>query len=195
MRLFTGIDLPDDAVNVFERLLARFRPLAHLKWVPAYNLHITARFIGELPEARLDEIKDALSEVAPREGFRIDLRGLGWFPNPRKPRVFWAGVDAGPELPKLARDIDAALMPLGLAAEEGREFSPHLTLARIKQPVPLDKLHDIVAKMESTDFASFTANRFYLYRSQPGAAGSIYTKLSEFRFAEVGASAQPTFAR
>jgi 2'-5' RNA ligase len=104
-------------------------------------------------------------------------------------------VDAGPELPKLARDIDAALLPLGLAAEEGREFSPHLTLARIKQPVPLDKLHDIVAKMESTDFASFTANRFYLYRSQPGAAGSVYTKLSEFRFAEVGASAQPTFAR
>src|SRR5258706_11226639 len=124
MRLFTGIDLPDHVVNVLERLLARFRPLAHLKWVPAYNLHITTRFIGEWPEARLDELKEALSEGAPRDGFRIDLRGLGWFPNPRKPRVFWAGVDSGAELPKLARDIEAALAPLRLGAEEGREFTP-----------------------------------------------------------------------
>jgi RNA 2',3'-cyclic 3'-phosphodiesterase len=194
MRLFTGIDLPDHVVNVFERLLARFRPAAHLKWVPAYNMHITARFIGEWPETRLDELKDALAEVAPRAGFCIDLRGLGWFPNPRKPRVFWAGVEAGGELRQLARDIDAALERLGLPAEVDREFSPHLTLARIKQPVPLDKLHEMVAKIETSEIASFTASHFNLYRSQPGAAGSIYTKLCEFRFAEVGASVQPSFA-
>ena len=192
MRLFTGIDLPDHVVNVFERLLAHFRPAAHLKWVPAYNLHLTCRFIGEWPEARLDELKDALREVGPRAGFRVALRGLGWFPNPRRPRVFWTGVDAAPELPQLARDIDVALQAVGLGPEAERAFTPHLTLARIKQPVPLDKLHDIVARLESTDFASFTADHFYLYRSQPGAAGSIYTKLCEFKFAELGANAQPS---
>jgi 2'-5' RNA ligase len=194
MRLFIGIDLPDHVVDVFERVLARIRPAAHLKWVPAYNLHITTRFIGEWTETRLDELKGALADVAPRSGLRIALRGLGWFPNARKPRVLWAGVDAGPELRQLARDVDAALEPLGLPAEE-REFSAHITLARIKQPVPLDKLQDIIAKMENTEFASYTAGSFYLYRSQPGAAGSIYTKLSAFRFAEAGANAQPTFAR
>ena len=187
MRLFTGIDLPDDVINVFERLLVRLRPAAHLKWSPAYNLHITLRFIGEWPEPRLDELKTALANVPPRFPVRIDFRGLGWFPNARRPRVFWAGVDAEPELAKLAHDIDAALEGLGLPRED-RELSPHLTLARIKQPVPLDKLHHIIENMESTDFGSFKADRFYLYRSQPGSAGSIYTKLSEFRFAAASAS-------
>jgi 2'-5' RNA ligase len=183
MRLFTGIDLPEDAIDVFERLLARFRPAAALKWAPAYNMHITARFIGEWPEARLAELNDALSKVPPRPAVRINLRGLGWFPNPRRPRVFWTGVDAGPELGQLALDINTVLVPLGLAPDQ-RPFSPHLTLARIKQPVPLDKLHQIIDSMESADFASFLADRFYLYHSQPGSAGSIYTKLSEFRFAD-----------
>ena len=187
MRLFTGIDLPDDAINVFERLLARFRPAAHLKWSPVYNMHITTRFIGEWPEVKLDQLRAALASAPQRGPIRIDLRGLGWFPNARRPRVFWAGVDGGPELRQLAQDIDTALEPLGLPREQ-REFSPHLTLARIKQPVPLDKLHEMVSELENADFATLTADRFYLYRSQPGSAGSIYTKLSEFRFAEASVS-------
>ena len=183
MRLFTGIDLPDHVINVFERLLTRLRPAAHLKWSPAYNMHVTTRFIGEWPEAKLDQLQTALASVPSREPIQIELRGLGWFPNARRPRVFWAGVQGGPELTQLARDIDAALEPLGFPHEE-REFAPHLTLARIKQPVPLDKLHRIVSELENADFATFMADRFYLYRSQPGSAGSIYTKLSEFRFAQ-----------
>jgi 2'-5' RNA ligase len=187
MRLFTGIDLPDHVINVFERLLARFRPAAHLKWSPAYNMHITTRFIGEWPEARLDELRAALESAPPRQPIRIELRGLGWFPNARRPRVFWAGVEGGPALTELAHDIDRALETLGLPRED-REFSPHLTLARIKQPVPLDKLHHLIAELGAAEFGSFTADRFYLYRSQPGSAGSIYTKLSEFRFADAGGS-------
>lgn len=188
MRLFTGIDLPEDAIDVFERLLVRFRPAAHLKWSPAYNLHITARFIGEWPEAKLDELKEALLKVPPRPPIKISFRGLGWFPNARRPRVFWAGVDAGTQMKELAHDIDSALELIGLPRDE-RELSPHLTLARIKQPVPLDKLLQMVATMENAEFASFLADRFYLYRSQPGSAGSIYTKLSEFRFAEASVNA------
>src|ERR1051326_7329183 len=183
MRLFTGIDLPEDVVDILERLLVRLRPAAHLKWSPAYNMHVTTRFIGEWPEAKLQELNEALSKVPPRPPIKVELRSLGWFPNPRRPRVFWVGVEAGPELAQLANDINTALEPLGLPRDE-RPFSPHLTLARIKQPVPLDKLHQIIESMESTDSASFRADRFYLYRSQPGAAGSIYTKLSEFRFAD-----------
>ena len=183
MRLFTGIDLPEDVIDVFERLLVRFRPAANLKWVPAYNLHITAKFIGEWQEARLPELSEVLAKTPPRPPIKIDLRTLGWFPNARRPRVFWVGVEGGPELVELAHDIDRALEPLGIA-KETRPFAPHLTLARIKQPVPLDKLHHMIESLESTEVASFQADRFYLYRSQPGSAGSIYTKLSEFRFAD-----------
>src|ERR1700682_6555076 len=118
MRLFTGIDLPEEVIDAFERMLVRFRPAANLKWSPAYNLHITARFIGEWAEARLPELNEALAKVPPRPPIKGDLRGLGWFPNPRRPRVFWAGVEAGPELAELAHDIDRALEPLGLPKEQ-----------------------------------------------------------------------------
>lgn len=182
MRLFTGIDLPEHVLNVFERLLVSLRPTAHLKWSPVYNLHITTRFIGEWPPERLEEMKAALQALPKRGPISIDFRGLGWFPNARRPRVFWAGIEAGTDLNQLVHDTEMAIAPLGLDPE-GREFSPHLTLARIKQPVPLDKLHHAIAKIESVEFASFQADRFFLYRSQPGSAGSIYTKLAEFPFA------------
>ena len=136
------------------------------------------------------ELTAALAKVPPRNAIPVDLRNLGWFPNARRPRVFWVGVEAGDALANLAHDIDTSLEPLGLAREP-REFSPHLTLARIKQPVPLDNLHQLIASLESTDIASFEADRFYLYRSQPGSAGSIYTKLAEFRFSGGGSTVNP----
>ena len=109
------------------------------------------------------------------------MRGLGWYPNPRNPRVFWAAVEGGDALPALAHDIEARIEPLGIA-KETRVFTAHLTLARIKEPVPLEALRSAAEKVESAEFGSFQADRFYLFRSQPGSAGSIYTKLSEFCF-------------
>ena len=179
MRLFTGIDLPEEVCEKLERLLTVLRPCAHLKWSPLYNLHITLRFIGEWPEAKLPELEAALHAVTPREAIQTDVKGLGWFPNSHHPRVFWAGVQGGDALTMLAKDIDAALAPIGLAAED-RVFNPHLTLARIKEPAPLNTLRSAIAKLDSVEFGKFSVGRFYLYRSQPGSAGSIYTKLSEY---------------
>ncbi|MBZ5610389.1 MAG: RNA 2',3'-cyclic phosphodiesterase [Acidobacteriia bacterium] len=178
MRLFTGIDLPEDILERLERLLMHLRPAAHLKWSPVYNLHLTLKFIGEWPEEKLPQLKAALCSMPARPPIPADVKGLGWYPNPHHPRVFWVGVQAGEALPALVRDIDAALTPLGVAPED-RAFSAHLTLARIKDPVPLQALRNAIAQLESLDFGAFTVDRFYLYRSQPGAAGSIYTKLSE----------------
>jgi 2'-5' RNA ligase len=79
------------------------------------------------------------------------------------------------------KDIDSGLAPLGIAAEN-RSFNAHLTLARIKEPAPLQGLRSAIAELESVEFGAFEVNRFHLYRSQPGSAGSIYTKLSEYPF-------------
>lgn len=179
MRLFTAIDIPEDVRNRLERLLMHLRPTAHVKWSAVYNLHVTLKFIGEWPEEDLEKLESALRGVTKRANIVIDVRGLGWFPNPHHPRVFWAGVESGPVLEQLAREIEGALAPLGVARED-RAFSPHLTLARIKQPAPLQALRQAVADLESVDFGAFQADRFCLYRSQPGSAGSIYTKLSEY---------------
>ena len=182
MRLFTGIDLPDDVRERLERLLMHLRPAAHLKWSPVYNLHVTLKFIGEWPEEKLPQLETALRSIHGRPAIPIDVRKLGWFPNAHHPRVFWVGADGGDALSALARDSDAALAPLGIAKED-RAFTAHLTLARIKEAVPLQALRTAIDQLDSVDFGSFLADRFYLFRSQPGAAGSIYTKLSEYPLA------------
>jgi len=181
MRLFTGIDLSEEILERLERLLVHLRSAAHLKWSPVYNLHLTLKFIGEWPEQRLPQLQQALCSIPPREPIIAEVKGVGWYPNAHHPRVFWAGVQGGEPLLALVRDLDAALAPLGIARED-REFSAHLTLARIKDPVPLQPLRNAIAQLETLEFGSFVADRFYLYRSQPGSAGSIYTKLMEFPF-------------
>ena len=181
MRLFTGLDLPDDVREKLERLLMHLRPCAHLKWSPVYNLHVTLKFIGEWPEEKLPQLEAALRTVAPRQPIAAEVKGLGWFPNPHHPRVFWVGVHAGDPLSALVKDIDSALGPVGIAKED-RAFNPHLTLARIKEPAPLQALRSAIEALQSVEFGAFEWNRFFLYRSQPGSAGSIYTKLSEYPF-------------
>jgi 2'-5' RNA ligase len=177
MRLFTGLDLPETVQERLDLLISHLRSRAHIKWSPAYNLHITTKFIGEWPTERLEELKSALRAI-PCSPLEIAVRTLGWFPNPQKPRVFWAGVEST-TLATLAKGTDEACSRLGVAPEE-RPFSPHLTLARIKEPVPLQPLRDAVTAIENVEFGNFSPSYFYLYRSQPGASGSIYSKLQEF---------------
>ncbi len=181
MRLFTAIDLPPDVIAALTGLIDRLRPAARINWSPAANLHITTKFVGEWPKERLDELSAALAALPAREPIPIEVRGLGFFPNPHSPRVFWAAVHAGPELAALARLTEQALEPLGIAAEH-RPFSPHLTLARIKEPLPLQSLRQAIAALPQTDFGAFTAERFHLYLSELNPRGSVYTKLSDYPF-------------
>jgi 2'-5' RNA ligase len=181
MRLFCGIDLAEDVRERLERLLMHLRPAAHLKWSPVYNLHITLKFIGEWPEEKLPQLADTLYSLPKRDPIPLEVRGLGWFPNPKNPRVFWAGVHDGAALTALASDIETALDRLGIA-KETRPFSAHLTLARIKDPAPLDVLRAAIEQLESAEYGAFNATSYHLFRSQPGAAGSIYTKLLECPF-------------
>jgi 2'-5' RNA ligase len=178
MRLFVGLDLPEDVVGNLEKLLDRLRPTARIAWSPPANLHITTKFIGEWPEERLDELKSALAGLGSRPPIAVAIRQVGFYPNPHSPRVFWCGIDA-PGLGELAADTDRATSALGIASEK-RAFSPHLTLARIKERLDLTALRESVAALESLDFGSFQANGFWLYRSQPRRTGSVYTKLAEF---------------
>lgn len=180
MRLFTGIALPQNVTDNLARLLDRLRPTAHINWSPVYNLHLTTKFIGEWPQDRLEELIGALQPVAQRSPISAAVTGLGWFPNPHSPRILFAAVSAGPELGSLAHDTDQALTSLGIPPEK-KKFSPHLTLARIKDPaVPLGPLRDGISKLESIDFGSFTIDALHLYLSKTGPSGSIYTKLADF---------------
>ena len=175
MRLFTAIDLTPEVLDNLSALLDRLRPVARLNWSPVENLHVTTKFIGEWPLERLEEMKRALARVPTSGAFEIAVRGLGWFPNPKNPRVFWAGVHADEPLAALAAATERATAKVGVPVET-RPFSPHLTLARIRVRVPLEALRKAAGALDSGEFGSFPATAFSLYLS----AGGKYTKLAEF---------------
>jgi 2'-5' RNA ligase len=184
VRLFTGIALPDDVTGNLARLLDNLRPTAQLRWSPAYNLHVTTKFIGDWPEQRLQELVDALQPLGRRALLQIAVEGVGWLPNPHSPRVLFAAIKAGPELAQLAKDTEDALAGLGIERET-RAYKPHLTLARIKDPaVQLAALRQAIAGLKSVEFGAFTAGAFKLYLSKLGPSGSIYTQLAEIPFTE-----------
>ena len=179
MRLFTGIDLSSEVLDNLRVLVDKLQPSARINWSPIANLHITTKFIGEWPETGLPALKEALTRVPLPPPFHVAIRGLGWFPNQSDPRVFWAGVDAPAPLRDLARETEAALQLLGIAREE-RRYSPHLTLARIKTRLNLERMLGAINALPSADFGAFTVQAFNLYLSQRGSSGSVYTKLGIF---------------
>ena len=178
MRLFTGLDLPGDVVANLEELLRRLRPVARIQWSPPANLHVTTKFIGEWPQERLGELTAALGGLPGRAVIPVQIRRLGFYPKAHSPHIFWCGIEA-PGLPELAADTDSATSALGIVPEK-RAFSPHLTLARIKDRVELQPLHKAIAGLATLEFGGFAAGRFFLYQSTLRPTGSVYTKLAEF---------------
>jgi 2'-5' RNA ligase len=181
MRLFTALDLPADVIGNLEELLRRLKPCAPIQWTRPENLHVTIKFIGEFPEERLGELKQALGAVPRRGAIAVKVRKVGFFPNPHQPHSFWCGIDA-PGLEPLAADLEAAAESAGVAREE-RKFSPHLTLARIKKRVPMQPLREAIMRLPSLEFGEFTAEKFFLYQSTLGPGGSVYTKLADWTLA------------
>src|SRR3954465_5496863 len=129
MRLFVAIDLGEpfrQKIVRFVEGLSGFAP--DVRWMKPEALHLTLKFIGEFPDAKLDELKAALAKVQ-SEPFDISFSGTGFFPTAKSARVFWVGVRADERLQKLASAIDEAVAKLGVEREV-RAYSPHLTLAR-----------------------------------------------------------------
>lgn len=183
MRLFTAIDLPADTASRLEELQAKLRPAARLRWSRVENLHITTKFIGEWPSDRLDEMVAALGAIPSVGAIEIALRGLGYFPNPHQPRVFWVGVEAGEPLARLAKLTGDATAPLGVPRED-RPFHPHLTLARLNPradpPGAVGALRRAVASVVEPDCGAFSAQEWHLYLSEPGGGVSRYTRIETF---------------
>ena len=182
MRLFVGLDLPEETIRNLEALLERLRPTARIHWSPPANLHITTKFIGEWPDERVAEVKAALAAVGPGAEIAVRVHRLGFFPNPHAPRVFWCGLEA-PGLEALAAATDRATAALGIPLET-RAFSPHLTLARIKERLNLQLLRETIAALPALEFGNFVARSFFLYQSSLRPTGSVYTKLAEFPLAK-----------
>ena len=141
MRLFTAIDLPPEILMRLDRLISALRPEALINWSPLDNLHVTTKFIGEWPEARLNDLHQALDGLPARRPFEVEVKELGWFPHDRAPRVLWVGIQGGAELTELASQTEEQLLALGIKKED-RQFSPHLTVGRMKRPRLRTRVHE-----------------------------------------------------
>lgn len=179
MRLFCGLSLAYEVRRNLELLLEHLRPQADIRWSPPDNLHITTKFIGEWPDDRVEEIRQALRGIPAPGPMQIGIRGIGWFPNPHSPRVLFAGVDAPQALQDLHAAADSRLAAIGVKAES-KPYHPHLTLARIQTPSGLAALRQAIAGLPSADFGAFAAQKHLLYRSKLTPAGSQYSVIGEF---------------
>jgi len=180
LRLFVAIDIPEDVRSALGELIKSLRGgCRDARWVRIAGLHVTLKFIGETPSKRVADLKSALASIPPSDPIAMDFRGLGFFPNARRPRVLWAGVEAGPELATLANAVEKALSPAGIKQED-RNFSPHLTLARFKDAAGLDALQVAIEKAGPLEFGGATAHEFHLYQSVLKPGGAEYTRLATF---------------
>src|SRR6266481_4219009 len=183
MRLFVALEIPSDVRENLAALLKSLRAVSpQTRWVRPENLHVTLKFIGEMPETKLAAIRNALAGVRSDQSVALDFRGLGFFPNEKHPRVFWAGIEASPNLKTLAAEIDGATEKLGIPREQ-RPFSPHLTLARFEPPRLPEKLRAAIQENAEREFGSLRTSQFHLIESKLKPSGAEYTTVESFPFA------------
>ena len=173
LRLLVGIGFPPE-LKLRLSLLCSGVPGA--KWVDPGNFHVTLRFIGEISEDLAADIDDALSRLRARR-FTLQMAGTGVFGD--KPRSLWAGIERSPELVGLRDKIEQALIRVGLPPEP-RKFSPHVTLARLRDP-PLDKLRDFLTTHARFRADPLAVEAFSLIASFQTKAGSVYEDQADYR--------------
>lgn len=192
MRLFVALDIDDGIRERLARFVEGVRNLApNARWMKPESLHVTLKFIGEQPADAIDRIRQTLSAVA-ASTTEIRFRNYGFFPSAKSARVFWVGIEAGPELAGLAAAIDGTLSLLEIPRET-RAFSPHLTLARgagasgaphrNRRDRPnrvFERLQEKLAGLPHPEFGSMLPLEFHLYQSHLSPKGSTYTRLAHF---------------
>jgi len=188
VRLFVALEIPDQVRDGFAALIAELRGAdssfskSRARWVRPENLHVTLKFIGHVDTGKLDAIRAALAEVRLDSPVELRFRGLGFFPNGKRPRVFWAGIEASPNLAPLAGEIEARLAKVGISGE-AREFAPHLTLARFEPPGISDGLSAIAQENVSREFGAVRTGEFHLFESKTKPSGAEYARLQSFPLA------------
>jgi RNA 2',3'-cyclic 3'-phosphodiesterase len=169
-RLFTAIDLPEE---VRETIADIGSDLPGARRVPPDQLHLTLRFIGEVDEGTFAAVRSSLRAVE-ATGFSLALRGVGHFPPGRRPRVLWVGLAECAPLLELQKEVERALTGAGIPSE-ARRFSPHLTLARLKDTPP-EKVDALEDRCRQFSAGPFPVTQFYLYSSTLTRSGAIHAR-------------------
>ena len=183
MRLFVAAEIDPTLARELARVAGEVRkrvdsraPRARLTWVAEDRLHFTVRFIGEADESRASTIKAALAPPLSLEPFELTMAGIGAFPPKGRPRVIWAGIGEGSDrLVGVEREVTARLATCGIPAE-AREYSPHLTLARVRDAASL-RARDVLEGVPQGPFGATRVDAITLFESRLSPKGPTYVAL------------------
>jgi 2'-5' RNA ligase len=180
IRAFVAVEIPDDVKDEICRLISHFSHKGYpVHWVRRENLHLTLVFLGENPPEFTAKVKAQLARAAAETaGFALGMKGLGVFPSERSPRVIWLGVEPGKtELTALAACVLRELVTIGFIPEK-RPFSAHLTIGRVKEPLP-----DVRSILERECVSrAFPVDEVVLFQSHLRPTGPVYERLGQYRF-------------
>ncbi|MBM4264125.1 MAG: RNA 2',3'-cyclic phosphodiesterase [Deltaproteobacteria bacterium] len=178
IRAFIAVELAPSIIQNIDAAIDRLRPrLTNVRWVAPGNIHLTVKFLGDIPESQVDDLVAALTPVVrPFPRCTINAKGLGVFLDVKRPRIIWVGL-ASDALVALAAKVQACLLPLGFEPEK-RSFTPHLTIGRWRQSdrAPKD-LPVALANWRSVDFGQSEVNEIVLFQSILKPQGAEYRKL------------------
>ncbi len=175
-RLFIAVDLP----KTEKKYIAKFyRQIPGIKWTKPEMHHLTLRFLGDTGEAEFDKIKKCLKN-AEWQKFTVTIAETGFFPNRKRPKVFWLGLRENPALMALKAIIDQELGKLNIPGED-RKFSPHITLTRLRDRKVEKKAELLKAAFEKFGELTFTADKFILYSSKLNQAGAVHLPEEEYQ--------------
>jgi 2'-5' RNA ligase len=183
LRAFLAAELPDSLQDTIQSATSGLRKTLGdelVRWVPVHNVHLTLKFLGEVSPTSLELIKQMLTtEASQVQPFEVRIEGLGSYPGPKRPRVLWVGLIAPAALAALQHSIEAAAARLGFESED-REYSPHLTIGRVRQNLSASEQQKIRAALDEAqvgNLGSTLVDAVHLFKSDLKPTGSIYTKL------------------
>jgi len=178
MRVFLAIEIPENLKGRLATVQNKLAPsIRGVRWEKTEKFHITLIFLGEVAEERISDLEEAVRHgVRGIEPFKISLSGLGCFPNERRPRVIWVGIEGEVEtLIQLEKQLEAALTKFNFEFDQ-KKFHPHVTLGRVKGPTSIAEGWSPFAK--ATEDSKFEVREVTIMKSTLRPTGSVYIPLS-----------------
>ncbi len=178
MRLFVAIELPERIRERIVKVQRELQGLGGVSWVRGENLHLTLKFLGNVKEDRLKEVKGVVERVALSSSpFSLNIRGVGCFPTLKRPRVVWVGVENHTPLYDLQRELEEAFEGIGFEREK-RPFHPHITFGRIKK-IPDERWTERLLSFREEEMGRMEVTSISLFSSTLRPTGAVYTCLLE----------------
>lgn len=188
IRTFIAVELPQEIHDRLQQLQDHFRAsMPDVRWTKHGSVHLTLKFLGDVQVSRIDAISGGLRDIAGQfSPFIMSLAGMGAFPNSRRPRIVWVGVEKGADrLIEITKLIEASMKRLGFPREK-RPFRLHLTVGRIRRLTDPAAMTKALERSRVGELGEFTVERISLIKSQLDPAGSIYTTLAEAPLKQAG---------